>query len=290
MQRIPKAMAAAVVFAALATALIWALLGPPQPATAQSGGVTNFDSVTVDRDLIVGDDVTIADDLTVAGTIAAAAIITDGDLVLPGTLAGPSGVLTVTGDLYVSDDATVVDDLTVGGQIATTQGAVTVTDNLLVDGQADVVQLTVQGNGTQTALPFVVENSAGTDQFTVSNTGDATAADDLIVTDDATVNDLFVSDWTRVVPQAAISVTMNAIITPTGSYQPLESAGTVNTASIATGTAGDLLVLENTAATSIVLTDTGTLKLSGNLTLGQYDSVTLLSDGTNWVQLATSNN
>lgn len=31
-------------------------------------------------------------------------------------------------------------------------------------------------------------------------------------------------------------------------------------------------------------------RLTGNLALGQYDSVLLFSDGTNWVQLATANN
>ena len=45
------------------------------------------------------------------------------------------------------------------------------TNGVLIDGSADTVQLTVQGHSTQTTLPFVVENSAGTDQFTVSNTG-----------------------------------------------------------------------------------------------------------------------
>jgi hypothetical protein len=41
----------------------------------------------------------------------------------------------------------------------------------IIDGSTDAVQLTVQGNATQTALPFVVEASGGTDVFTVSNTG-----------------------------------------------------------------------------------------------------------------------
>lgn len=91
-------------------------------------------------------------------------------------------------------------------------------------------------------------------------------------------------------PATAISVTMNMTITPAGAYQPLTSAGTVNTSRIAAGTAGTLLTLVNNSATTIVLTDTGTLKLSGNISLGQYDTLILLSDGTNWVQRSTSNN
>jgi hypothetical protein len=50
-------------------------------------------------------------------------------------------------------------------------GVVRSEDALMVDGSADVVQLTVQGNATQNALDFVVENSAGTDQVTISNLG-----------------------------------------------------------------------------------------------------------------------
>lgn len=43
---------------------------------------------------------------------------------------------------------------------------------VLVDGQfADVIQLTVRGNAAQTANPFVVETSAGTDLFSVSSAG-----------------------------------------------------------------------------------------------------------------------
>ena len=42
---------------------------------------------------------------------------------------------------------------------------------VVVDVLADVIQLRVKGHSTQTALPFVVENDAGTDQFTVSNAG-----------------------------------------------------------------------------------------------------------------------
>jgi hypothetical protein len=87
-----------------------------------------------------------------------------------------------------------------------------------------------------------------------------------------------------------ISVTQGATITPTASYQPLQSAGNVSTAAIATGSAGDLLILINAADTTITISDTGTLKLSGNIALGQFDALTLISDGTNWTQIATSNN
>ena len=117
----------------------------------------------------------------------------------------------------------------------------------------------------------------------------------LSVTNTATIADLTVSgnstlDTLNLAPASTIAVTMNATVTPLGALQPLSSAGTVNTASITVGDAGDVLVLYNTTATSIVFTDTGTLKLTGNITLGQYDTLELVSDGTNWLQRATANN
>lgn len=99
-----------------------------------------------------------------------------------------------------------------------------------------------------------------------------------------------IGTFLRIAPATSITVTTDAIITPLGSYQPLSSAGTVQTASIATGTAGDLLTLVNNTNTTITLTDTGTLKLGGNRALGQYDTITLISDGTNWVERSFANN
>mgnify|MGYP001558434112 CR=1 FL=1 len=93
---------------------------------------------------------------TFTGSIAPAA----GDVVAQGriwaqTALGSDATLDVTGDAAFN-----------GGT-----GAVSVTGNVLIDGSTDVVQLTVQANATQTTLPFVVEDSAGTDLFTVSNAG-----------------------------------------------------------------------------------------------------------------------
>lgn len=99
-----------------------------------------------------------------------------------------------------------------------------------------------------------------------------------------------VGTFLRITPATAITVTTDGLITPGGSYQPLTSGGTVQTASIAAGTAGDTLFLINTTNTSIVISDTGTLKLGGNRTLGQYDTLMLVSDGTNWIERAFTNN
>ena len=57
----------------------------------------------------------------------------------------------------------------------------------IIEGGSDAVQLTVRGFTTQTTLPFVVENSEGTDVFTVSNAGNVVASGTLAVTGAATL-------------------------------------------------------------------------------------------------------
>lgn len=122
------------------------------------------------------------------------------------------------------------------------------------------------------------------------------SADDLTVNDTLTVLDLTVNDdavvtgdltWT---PQTVVTITQAGTLTPTGSYQPLIAGGAVSFGSIVAGTAGDLLILQNTGTNAITITDTGTLKLSGNTALGQFDTITLLSDGTNWIEIAQTDN
>ena len=96
----------------------------------------------------------------------------------------------------------------------------------------------------------------------------------------------------RTVPQTAISVTANnQTISPTGAYQPLAVVFPAKaTSSITAGTAGDWLYLTNTMSNTITLTDTGTLKLGGNRTIGQYDSLLLVSNGTYWVEVSLTDN
>ena len=86
--------------------------------------------------------------------------------------------------------------------------------------------------------------------------------------------------------QAAISVTDGSVVTPTGSYQPLESGGAV-TATLSNGcTAGRRVTFINTVAQAIIISETATSALSGNATLNQYDAMMVLCDGTRWVQVA----
>jgi len=101
---------------------------------------------------------------------------------------------------------------------------------------------------------------------------------------------LDVEDIVRSSPQDTLAVTQDATITPTGMYQPLSAVGNIGLSSITVGTAGDWLLFTNTVTYTICFTDTGTLMLSGDTTLGQYDTLLLACDGTNWIEVAQANN
>ena len=68
------------------------------------------------------------------------------------------------GDIDMEGDLDVAKTTTLGG-------AITVNDNVLIDGDSDEVQLTAQGHSTQTSAILAVEDSAGTDRFTVDAYG-----------------------------------------------------------------------------------------------------------------------
>ncbi len=88
----------------------------------------------------------------------------------------------------------------------------------------------------------------------------------------------------------AVTVTQDSIITPTASLQAIQSAGTVGTGSIAAMAAGTRLTIYNAVNQSITISDTAPLILAGDAALGQYDSLSLVSDGTRWIETGRSNN
>lgn len=283
------------VSALLLTILLW-LMQPVQQAEAQAG-ITNFDNVTLSGDIIAAGDGTFGGNLSVAGVLAAAEFITgNGDVVIPGSLVITDDVTAngnglIAGNLVVSGTSTLVGATNIQGNLSDSGGAFTVADNVMIDGAADAVQLTVQGNATNNNLLLVVENSAGTDQFSVGNTGDAIVGDDLTVTDDASANDLTVADFMNVTAQGVITLTSASTLTPVGSVQPILS---VAAAFIDGGTkiahTTDYLTLVNIGAQTITFTETTGLISAGNIALGAGDAATLVWANGGWIQISGSNN
>lgn len=100
-----------------------------------------------------------------------------------------------------------------------------------------------------------------------------------------TVDDLFELD-----PGSAIAVTVNGAINCTTSNCPLSASAAVGTSDITVPTDGVVLVLHNTVTHTITITDTGTTMLNTDRALGQYDTLVLLSDGTNVMELSYTDN
>jgi len=100
-----------------------------------------------------------------------------------------------------------------------------------------------------------------------------------------------VEDVLRIAPQDVQTVTTGMTLTPTGAYQPLQAIGADRGfGAITAGTAGDVLLLQNVLTYTVGVSDTGTLKLGDDRTLGQYDTLLLVCDGTNWIEVSYTNN
>jgi hypothetical protein len=154
------------------------------------------------------------------------------------------------------------------------------------EGDSNFTNLVASGDVT------VGDDLSVADDFTLTDdmTADVVTAADLVATDDITAtDDLYVQSQLIFDEEATITVESDgdpAAFTPTGTYQPITSAGNTGTSAITVLEEGTRLTLVNVGSNTITFTDTGTLKLSGNAALGQFDTLALLSDGTNWIQIA----
>lgn len=97
--------------------------------------------------------------------------------------------------------------------------------------------------------------------------------------------------------QAVVAVGAQAIITPTGTYQPITSTAAVSTSlttAIISGTVnGQLLILVNeNAADAITIVDGANTKLGGDkvLTGGEGDNIYLMWDGADWLCVGYNDN
>lgn len=131
---------------------------------------------------------------------------------------------------------------------------------------------------------------AATPVFSVANGGAVTGTGALSVASLDTTAGATFSTWIGFDKQTALPVTFDTEISPVGTYTQLSATEAVGTGSITAGTAGQLLILTNISAHAITITDTATIMLGGNRALDQYDTLVLLSDGTNWLELSYTDN
>ena len=110
----------------------------------------------------------------------------------------------------------------------------------------------------------------------------------------ALVKKLMAENWLICKEQTVFTVGADATIYPKGTYQPLNSAAAVTTnttTAIADGDiVGQLLLLVNeNASDTITIDDAANTRLSGNAVLGNDDSLLLIWDGADWLEIAQAN-
>ena len=120
---------------------------------------------------------------------------------------------------------------------------------------------------------------------TSSLVGDVAAGGNLSVVGTTTA-----ASWLAFGTQPTAVLAMNGTLTPTGSYQPISATASVGISVVVVPPAGTFVRIVNVGAQTVTLTDTGTLKLAGNAVLSTTDSLTMISDGGNLIEIARSDN
>jgi len=104
-----------------------------------------------------------------------------------------------------------------------------------------------------------------------------------------------ISAFTGFVEATPVVVSAGSTITALGTYQPLTSSGAVTTSTttaIADGVkVGQILILVNENGSDVItIDDGGNTKLSGDAVLGAGDTLFLIWDGADWLEIAQANN
>ena len=105
----------------------------------------------------------------------------------------------------------------------------------------------------------------------------------------AVVGDTSLSGLLSIATVDELTVANGGTITPTGTLQRLTAAGAVG-AALGAPTAGAYVMLLNTSANTITITDTTGAVLAGNAALGQWDTLTIVGYGNSWHEVARANN
>lgn len=88
---------------------------------------------------------------------------------------------------------------------------------------------------------------------------------------------------------APAAVVTGTALAPAGLLQPVSMA-TAGTVPLTIPSAGRIICTYNTGSQGITIADSGNQVLAGNITLGQYDVLCGISDGTRFIEITRSNN
>ena len=223
-------------------------------------GVTNFDSLTLSENLIVGGTSAITGATTQTGAFAANGGITvdspafsvadtSGNTVVGGTLAANGGFSVDSPAFTVADTS---GNTVIAGTLAANGGITVDTSNFTV-------------NGTTGALLTASTFSAG---------------------DKSTFNGEVVYATSEITPASGSSLTVGY------TAYLINTSGNITMTLATTGaTAGQIVIIYGLDANNITINDTNLKSSDGNtIVLGQYDICIFFFDGTSWVELSKTAN
>lgn len=197
---------------------------------------------------------------------------------------------TATGNTTLSGTTT-VSSLEVGAT-----GFLTASGTVVLSGTTTASNLEVGSTGFFTSGgTSVLSGTTTVSSLEIGATGFFTSNGTAVLSGTTTVDNgslTFTSDASLVVtPASVITVTNGGVLTPTASIQPIAAAGPV-TVTLATGAFvdGQKLTIINTVNQTIIITDAGSVFLSGNQSLGQNDTLEAVKYNSGWYQTGGSNN
>lgn len=239
-----------------------------------------------------GGDVTFTGDQTTTGSLAVIGAEDELQFVVTGYTTQTSSLMVL--EQSGGTDAFVVDN---DGNI-TTMGAVS--EAILIDGEADEVQLTVQGHTTQTNASFVTERLDGTDVFSISDDGAVFISNTLAVGGDVTFandetlgnsNDGFL-DFSegRLAGTTSLTITASYLLTPTYEVYRINAADAHEMTLMACAGDGQSLILYFEDTHVITVADTNIRTGDGAAVLvTQYDILEWICIADEWSLVAEQN-
>jgi hypothetical protein len=120
-------------------------------------------------------------------------------------------------------------------------------------------------------------------------TGNTSTAGLSATGDTALGGNVSLGDFTSLEYAGNLAVLDGGPLTPLRTFQQISAAGAAGM-TVTTTSRGTIVTIVNMGSNAVTITDTGTTMLGSNAALGQYDTLTLISDGTNMIELARANN
>jgi len=178
------------------------------------------------------------------------------------------------------------------GELEAASGS-TITDSSVF--YADLI-----GSGTFGTVDVLAVKSGDTYDYGINFAGATAMTADIVFQngtelEEATDTVLTFSEFLAAEEQTVVVVGAGYSITPTGTYQPITSTARVTTSTscaVISGTVnGQLLILVNENAADLITIDDGAnTHLSGDALLGNDDTLMLIWDGADWLEIAQANN